>query len=423
MRNKLKFKMLMLTTVPFVFLAVFLLGVSYKSVHDTLVEQANEDMIKQCTLLSRMYDAIYPGDYKMDVIDEKHFIIYKGSYDITAEYDTMDSIKDAYNDDFSIFCGDQSVLTTLKDDEGNRLLYSRLSAVIKEEVIKRQEDKFYSNVKMDGVEYLEYFRPIINEDGTCFGMYGVYREASEINKKTYKTIFPIAVLYCIATVVIGLISVIYAGKIVDRILGLQKFMKNVSAGRFDVGMPSHYTNGNDELHDLARMGKVMQNSLRLLVECDELTKLNNRRYGVKNLEKIISKSANNATEFCVAIGDIDFFKKVNDTYGHDMGDEVLKRVAEVLKRNMAGKGFVARWGGEEFLFVYDMVKIDDAKKHLNDMLDEIRALNITYNDTSISVTMSFGLAEGDSSEGLDENVKRADERLYYAKEHGRNQVY
>ena len=68
--------------------------------------------------------------------------------------------------------------------------------------------------------------------------------------------------------------------------------------------------------------------------------------------------------FCVVLGDIDFFKKVNDTYGHDAGDEILKFVALELRRMMLGKGFATRWGGEEFLLVFDNMDIAHTRREM-----------------------------------------------------------
>ena len=137
----------------------------------------------------------------------------------------------------------------------------------------------------------------------------------------------------------------------------------------------------------------------------------------------MKKGEDSGMPFCVGIGDIDFFKKVNDTYGHDAGDEVLKSVAGVLNASMKGKGFVARWGGEEFLIVYEMADLMPSVEALNDMLQKVRDLEIVSGGTTIKVTMSFGIIQGQTGWTEDMLLKAADDNLYYAKTHGRNQVY
>ena len=119
------------------------------------------------------------------------------------------------------------------------------------------------------------------------------------------------------------------------------------------------------------------------------------------------------------ICDIDFFKKVNDTYGHNAGDAVLVHVAKILS---GGGRNVYRWGGEEFIIVLEGAKISEAA----DLAEKIRLAIMNsvccFEDKKISVTMSFGVAEINCGLSLEENIKVADERLYRAKETGRNLV-
>lgn len=426
--NKLRIKMLMLTVLPLSFLALILITVSFGRIKAALINQTKEEIERQCTLVEQMYDKLYPGDYAIKVIDDTSYTLTKGTYDITYEDDTLDNLKEAYSDEFTIFADGISVMTTLRDDKNKRIVLNEISSVIKSDVIDNKEPKFYSDVTIDGKSYYAYFRPIINENGTCFGMYGVYKEVKELSGNIYRTLLPISIVYIIATIIIGMISVMYSKRIVARIHGIQKFMNALSNGSFTEDMPAICMKADDELAELARIGKSMQNSVRMQVECDELTKLNNRKFAIKAIEKVLEKANKNGIDFCVAIGDIDFFKKVNDTYGHDCGDEVLVRVSQILKKNMVGKGFVARWGGEEFLFIFDMLKLDESRDILENILSEVRAMDIQYGNDNIHVTMSFGLSKGNINPDMsvniviDNNIKSADEKLYYAKEHGRNQI-
>ena len=164
----------------------------------------------------------------------------------------------------------------------------------------------------------------------------------------------------------------------------------------------------------------MAGSLKKLVEYDALTELNNRRSADKKLEEIRVKAVEMGNKYCVCISDIDFFKKVNDTYGHEMGDVILKSVADKLKAGMVGKGFSARWGGEEFLLIFENRELDIARRELSMIMDEVRTIYIP--DTDRQITMSFGLTALVPGETTDETLKRADDNLYEAKETGRNQI-
>lgn len=161
------------------------------------------------------------------------------------------------------------------------------------------------------------------------------------------------------------------------------------------------------------------NELQQLANTDALTKLWNRHH----LMRYIAGKINNPYEFMsIAIGDIDFFKKVNDTYGHECGDEVLRTLAGVFVENMEGKGVVARWGGEEFIFVYENANGDEAKQKLADLQSAVKKTVISYNDLEVKVTMTFGLVEYDRDMNLDENICKADERLYFGKKEGRDRI-
>lgn len=116
------------------------------------------------------------------------------------------------------------------------------------------------------------------------------------------------------------------------------------------------------------------------------------------------------------IGDIDFFKKVNDTYGHDSGDEVLKYVANTFTKNIDNSNLVVRWGGEEFLIV--LTNTNESTAYM--IADSLRKMISIGNNNVTPITMSFGVATFDSS--YKQSIKNADEALYQAKNSGRNRV-
>ena len=130
----------------------------------------------------------------------------------------------------------------------------------------------------------------------------------------------------------------------------------------------------------------------------------------------------NAGFVSIAIADIDFFKKINDTYGHDAGDKVLKAVAGLFMDKMKTYGRVCRWGGEEFLFVFYGRNGDAAYDALQEIYDEIHRLTVSYENEEIRITMTFGLEEYDQNDGMETAIRRADEKLYQGKETGRDKI-
>ena len=159
--------------------------------------------------------------------------------------------------------------------------------------------------------------------------------------------------------------------------------------------------------------------LQRAANTDMLTKLWNRLFLMQYMEK---KVASPDIFMSIAIGDIDFFKKVNDTYGHECGDEVLRTLAAVFKKEMEGPGVVARWGGEEFIFVFEGVNGDEAMVLLDHLQRVVRDTVINYEGLQLKVTMTFGLVEYNTKLRLDENINIADERLYIGKEKGRDRI-
>lgn len=160
-----------------------------------------------------------------------------------------------------------------------------------------------------------------------------------------------------------------------------------------------------------------------MASTDPLTKLMNRRSMVEYMQKQInSYDRGELQQFSIAIGDIDFFKKVNDTYGHEAGDDVLKAVASCIESTIHGNGKVARWGGEEFLLLFRDLNGDQARIELEKVRETIEKLVVNSADLTIQVTMTFGLEEYDNYEGVDRIISKADEKLYMGKESGRNKV-
>lgn len=164
-------------------------------------------------------------------------------------------------------------------------------------------------------------------------------------------------------------------------------------------------------------------TLEKLAFFDPLTGLYNRRQTIIFLEKKIQAMSDNSdSELTVAIGDIDFFKKVNDVYGHECGDHVLKDVASIIKESIGKKGLAARWGGEEFLMVFPEADKEQVVTYINSLIESLRGHEVNYNGYIINVTMSFGVYQYTNNLTIDELINNADMNLYAAKKNGRDRV-
>lgn len=160
-----------------------------------------------------------------------------------------------------------------------------------------------------------------------------------------------------------------------------------------------------------------------LASHDPLTGLKNRRammdYLVATNEETGGGSKSPVT---VAIGDIDFFKRFNDCYGHDCGDEVLKQLSALFIDYMDGKGEVARWGGEEFLFVFADADVNQAVILMENLVHKIRLMSVRYGGETLRITMTFGVTQLDASQTIDSCISNADRKLYIGKQNGRNRI-
>lgn len=120
--------------------------------------------------------------------------------------------------------------------------------------------------------------------------------------------------------------------------------------------------------------------------------------------------------------DIDYFKKINDTKGHDAGDLVLKSLAELFKKQIRAQDTVARWGGEEFLFILPQTDLIHAGLFAKKLHKALANHYVEYNRETVSCTMSIGMAQVTIGEPVSEALVKADHELYKAKENGRNQT-
>lgn len=177
----------------------------------------------------------------------------------------------------------------------------------------------------------------------------------------------------------------------------------------------------EELRLLQLTKKLQQKNAELseLAITDELTGLYNRHYIDQMMENILSRADRYHEPLSLILFDLDFFKRVNDTWGHYIGDEVLRQIAAVTKKNIRKSDIMARMGGEEFAILLQNCSIDDALT----VAEKIRKLlEKTKHPIAGVVTASFGVAERRPNEAFYSWYKRVDEALYRAKEGGRNRV-
>lgn len=168
--------------------------------------------------------------------------------------------------------------------------------------------------------------------------------------------------------------------------------------------------------------KAVEEEIYRLANIDPLTELQNRRYMSKRIEQERHRAERSGKSFAFIMGDIDGFKQFNDNYGHDCGDYVLVEIAKLLRETIRKQDIVARWGGEEFLFLLPETDKEGACKTADKVRNKIGSRNFNYNEMKIRITMTFGVAECLPGDKVQERIKEADTALLLGKNRGKDCV-
>jgi diguanylate cyclase (GGDEF)-like protein len=160
-----------------------------------------------------------------------------------------------------------------------------------------------------------------------------------------------------------------------------------------------------------------------LAHMDSLTQLSNRRDALSILKREQSRAIRSKEALSVILCDVDYFKKINDLYGHNAGDAVLIELAKIFTQNIREQDCVARWGGEEFLFILPGTLAENAYQLAEKIQRNVQNNFVDFEGESISVTVSMGIEQSNGNRTIDEIVNSADKYLYQAKNSGRNKIY
>lgn len=418
-KGKISHTLQPISIIPLIFLGILILilGTNFftKAMHDEVELELKYVASNTITLL----DTAYPGDYELR--GDTYYSLYKGGTDITNDYSLIDKIKEDTGLDITLFYENTRFQTTIIGPDGNRIVGSVAAETILNDVLRTGQARFYNNALVDTVTYFSYYVPLTNSDGRVVGMLFVGKPRAEVDQAVQKTLYPLMIAVFATIIIMSVCISLYTKSLVKVLVKIRNYVTAVSAGNLDAELSNRVLERNDELGEIALSIQTMHRSLRTMVEQDALTGLYNRRCANRKLEQALQKSAQKGTPLCLALCDIDFFKKINDTYGHDCGDVVLKQVARTLNEHLRKHGFVARWGGEEFLILFEYSTLEEATQILEKTREAISQLEIPYENQIVKLTMSMGITGNDGS-GLDNLLRIADKMLYEGKAAGRNRV-
>lgn len=174
-------------------------------------------------------------------------------------------------------------------------------------------------------------------------------------------------------------------------------------------------------HEVARLQEELSHASEM-VRHDALTGVLNRKGMEEALEREVGRAQRKLSTLSLALLDVDNFKRLNDTYGHDAGDEALKHLAHVVKEALRPQDSLARYGGEEFVIILADTRLDDAVQVMTRVQRELTRKFFLHKNEKLLITFSCGVAELAGEEAPPATLKRADEAMYLAKRAGKNRV-
>lgn len=359
--------------------------------------------LKDGRLFLKGIDRIYSGEPK-------------GVTVVTVELSdsVLEKIKNSVNKEIIIFAENEIKLSTLdmnKDDMKNAFGTAE------------SNKDFFKTVKINNKEMGFSFYPIEDFDGKIIAYIGTGFDMDLVNDVFTNNMIrfiPAEVIFSLLLFIILYVMLRQLLKPLDDIINITE---KISNGNYKIEYPSNkIIEFSKILESIGKMSdaiEIRENELKKLSSIDKLTQLYNRQKIEDILRNEIKKSKRYHSSFSVIMLDIDRFKEVNDTYGHEVGDIILEEFANILKNNIRATDYAGRWGGEEFLILCPETYIEGAEtlaENLRKVIEEHTFPII------IRKTASFGVTVSMPEDEINLVMKRVDDALYKAKKLGRNRV-
>lgn len=404
-------KLLPIVILPIILLSCLITIVGVSLFYSFYMQSIADELTSTTDTLLDCLNFTISGDYKYE-----NEMLRKGDLNITDSTMLL-RIKEQSQIDTTFFWGDVRIMTTLEDEHGVSAVGTKSDKEIADAVLREGKSVFAKNLNLNGKAYVGYYIPLKNTDDTIVGMIFAGKQKDLVFEK----ILQVVVWFVMSSVIIVIFSVLitrrFASYMISDIDGINEFLKTISGGNLRTALDERIVNRNDEIGSIGVYALKMRDDIRNLIERDSLTGLYNRRTCHNRLDIIIQQKE----KYCIVMCDIDFFKKVNDTYGHDAGDYVLTEISALIRQGVMNCGFASRWGGEEFLLVYKL-GLEDTVGKVTQLQQNILTHAFYYNGIKMNITMTFGVAEGVADVHCEKVIQNADEKLYVGKNNGRNRI-
>ncbi|MCR4755096.1 MAG: diguanylate cyclase [Lachnospiraceae bacterium] len=420
-KSGLRRNLIWLVTVPIMLMGIVTMIVAYFFGYNTVSKEVHQGLMNIAVATEYTYEDIFNQTISFDDNGDGTYKVNTGNVAEAFDAAFINKIKDGTGIDVTVLYYDIRLLTTLTDERGDLLTGTVVSKKIVDDVTYANDAVFYDKLMVYGENYYACYMPVFNKEGSFAGMIFAGKPTASVKKEVLMSVLPIIIVSAVMMLLGALIGANEAKKLAAVIDKEKNFLGQIANGNLRANFDAEILKRPDEIGEMGKFMVHVQRFIRDMIERDTLTKLYTRRIGESKLKNTRMGFIEDGIKYQMVMGDIDNFKRFNDTYGHDCGDLVLQTVAGVLNRSMIGKGYAVRWGGEEFIIVYEDMDFEKAYEHLKEVREKVISEVVEYKGELLSITMTFGIVPGTEDE-LDNIIKSVDNLLYIGKEGGRDRI-
>lgn len=416
-RNKLRFNLVLMAILPVTILGVFFVFFGIKTIRTVNEKEVMSSLEGVCLHLRDEFTEKYPGDYSIK--DGKY---YSGDVDISASEELLEDYKEQFKAEVTIFFDDERVLTTITDGNSKIIGTHQNDTRVLETVMSG--GKFTSrDVQINGRPYYVCYIPLF-EGNDVAGMVFAGISDENVSKSISSFLRTFISLTVVIMFVIVFITFSYSTQLANMLTSIKEYLGSlVEYGSSSSKMQEEVLERSDEVGDLGRYAVNVGGQLANIIGKDPLTGLYNRRAGRHLLDNLHDDYVESGCEYTLVMCDVDYFKNVNDTYGHNAGDAVLKEISRIVIETCDAYpgSFAIRWGGEEILIGFRLKKIY-AVEAVEMIRDRLKSVSFNSDETTYNITVTFGVASNTGNKDLHGVIVAADEKLYLGKESGRDRI-